>query len=117
VTLSTIDGGNMSDADVDLTDLAGDGEAGVEVEVEVNPIMHLIAPMAAIAVTIVVRNLINKGYEKSTGKKPPEARDPRVSAVRAIVWTATITTAAAVAEVAVYRIINKVGAQRKVVKA
>ncbi|MEI6360489.1 MAG: DUF4235 domain-containing protein [Actinomycetes bacterium] len=107
----------MDNTDVDLEDLSGDGTADVQVEVEVNPIMHLIAPIAAIAVTIVVRNLINKGYEKSTGKKPPEARDPRVSAVRAILWTATITTAAAVAEVAVYRIINKVGAERKVVKA
>jgi hypothetical protein len=103
--------------DAELTELSGDGTADVEVEVQVNPIMHIIAPVAAIAVTIIVRNLVNKGYEKSTGKKPPEARDPRVSAVQAIVWTAAITTAAAVAEVAVYRIINKIGAQRRLVRS
>jgi hypothetical protein len=95
-------------------DVSGTGEADVEVEIEVNPVMHIVAPLAAIAVTIVVRNLLNKGYEKSTGKKPPLPRDPRTSAMQAIVWTAVITSAAAVAEVAVYRIINKVGARRKV---
>jgi hypothetical protein len=107
----------MDNKDVDLSDLSGEATADVEVEVEVNPVMHIIAPIAAIAVTMIVRNLLNKGYEKSTGKKPPLPRDPRTSAMQAIVWTAAITTAAAVAEVAVYRIINKVGAQRKVVKA
>jgi hypothetical protein len=94
-------------------EVAGTDEADVEVEVEINPIMHIIAPIAAIAVTMVVRNAFNKGYEKTTGKKPPLPRDPRTSAMQAILWTAAITTAAAVAEVAVYRIINKVGAQRK----
>jgi hypothetical protein len=96
-------------------EVAGTDEADVEVEVEINPIMHIIAPIAAIAVTIVVRNALNKAYEKTTGKKPPLPRDPRTSAMQAILWTAAITTAAAVAEVAVYRIINKVGAQRKAV--
>lgn len=95
----------------DLTDVSGTDTA--EVEIQVNPVMHLIAPIAAIAVTMVVRNMLNKGYEKSTGKKPPLPRDPQTSALQAIMWTAAITTAAAVAEVAVYRIINKVGAKRK----
>jgi hypothetical protein len=95
--------------------LSGEAVADVDVEIEVNPIMHLIAPIAAIAVTMAVRSILNKGYEKSTGRKPPLPRDPRPSAVQAILWTAAITTAAAVAEVAVYRIINKVGAQRKLV--
>jgi hypothetical protein len=107
----------MDNTDVDLQDVSGDGNAEVEVEVQVNPIMHVVAPLAAIAVTMIVRNAFNKGYEKSTGKKPPLPRDPRTSAMQAILWTATITTAAAVAEVAVYRIINKIGAQRRVVKA
>ncbi len=107
---------DTTEADLsDLSDLSGESNADVEVEVQVNPLMHLVAPVAAIAVTIVVRNLFNKGYEKSTGRKPPEARDPRTSAIQAIVWTAAITTAAAVAEVAVYRIINKVGARRQLV--
>jgi hypothetical protein len=96
-------------------EVAGTGDANVDVEIEVNPLMHIIAPVAAIAVTMVVRNLLNKGYEKSTGKKPPLPRDPRTSAMQAILWTAAITTAAAVAEVAVYRLINKVGSRRKLV--
>jgi hypothetical protein len=95
-------------------DVAGTGEADVDVEVDVNPIMHIIAPIAAIAVTMVVRSALNKGYERTTGKKPPLPRDPRTSAMQAIMWTAVITTTAAIAEVAVYRIINKVGAQRRI---
>jgi hypothetical protein len=94
-------------------DLSGEANADVDVEIEINPFMHVIAPIAAIAVTMIVRNVLNRGYEKATGKKPPLPRDPRTSAMQAILWTAAITTAAAVAEVAVYRIITKVGAQRK----
>ena len=107
----------MDNMDVDLTDAAGAGDADVKVEVQVNPVMHIVAPLAAIAVTMIVRNAFNKGYEKTTGKKPPLPRDPGTSAIQAIMWTAAITTAAAVAEVAVYRIVNKIGAQRRVVKA
>ena len=102
----------MDSGDVNLS---GEASSDVDVEIEVNPVMHLIAPVAAIAVTIIVRGLLNKAYESRTGKKPPLPRDPRTSALQAILWTAAITSAAAVAEVAVYRIINKVGASRKVV--
>ena len=98
----------------DSLDIAGgEATADVDTEIQVNPVMHLIAPVAAIAVTMVVRNMLNKGYEKSTGHKPPLARDPNTPAVQAILWTAAITTAAAVAEIAVYRIINKVGAKKR----
>jgi hypothetical protein len=97
----------------DHIEISGTDTAAVDTEIQVNPVMHIIAPIAAIAVTIVVRNMLNKGYEKSTGKKPPMPRDPQTSAMQAILWTAAITTAAAVAEVAVYRLINKVGAKRR----
>lgn len=96
----------------DSLEIAGEGSVDVDTEIQVNPVMHILAPIAAIAVTMVVRNLLNKGYEKTTGKQPPQPRDPHTSAVQAIMWTAAITTAAAVAEIAVYRIINKVGARR-----
>jgi len=97
----------------DSLEIAGESTAEVDTEIQVNPVMHIIAPIAAIAVTMVVRNMLNKGYEKTTGKKPPQPRDPQTSAIQAIMWTAAITTAAAVAEIAVYRIINKVGAKRR----
>lgn len=100
--------------DANDVNVSGEANADVDVEIEVNPIMHIVAPLAAIAVTMVVRSIMNKGYEKTTGKKPPLPRDPKTSAIQAIVWTAAITTAAAVAEIAVYRIINRVGAQRKI---
>jgi hypothetical protein len=85
------------------------GEALELAEPEINPVMHLIAPMAAIAATIVIRKLVNTAYEKSTGHAPPLPRDPRVPLMRAILWTAVITTTAAVAEVAVYRLISRIG--------
>jgi hypothetical protein len=81
-------------------------------EIEVNPMMHIVAPVAAIVGTIIVRKLINSAYEKTTGKQPPLPNDPRTSLVRALVWTAVITTTAAVAEVAIYRAINRIGEKR-----
>lgn len=101
----------MADSDLDL---GGAATADVDVEVQVNPVMHLVAPLAAIVVTMMVRNALNKGYEKATGKKPPMPRDPRTNAMQAILWTAAITTTAAVAEVAVYRLVNKIGSRKTV---
>lgn len=81
-------------------------------EIEINPVVHMLAPVAAIAVTMVVRKIINAAYEQRTGHPAPLPRDPRVPFMRAILWTAVITTTAAVAEVAVYRMINKFGEKR-----
>jgi hypothetical protein len=78
-------------------------------EPQINPFMHLVAPVAAIAVTMVVRKLVNSAYERTTGHPAPLPRDPRVPVMRAILWTALITTSAAVAEVAVYRLITRIG--------
>mgnify|MGYP003388783194 CR=1 FL=1 len=80
-----------------------------EPEVQINPVMHLVAPIAAIAVTMIVRKVVNSAYQKTTGRPAPEARDPQVSFMRAIMWTALITTSAAVAEVVVYRMVNMIG--------
>ena len=94
-------------------DLTPADDAEIEAaEVHVNPVMHLIAPVAAIAVTMIVRKAVNSAYLKTTGRPAPEARDPQVSFARAIMWTALITTSAAVAEVAVYRIVTKMGERR-----
>lgn len=92
----------------EITDLEpADGEV-----VEVNPMVHLIAPVAAIVGTMVVRKIVNTAYEKATGKPAPLPRDPGTSLARALVWTAVITATAAVAEVAIYRSINRIGERR-----
>lgn len=80
--------------------------------IEINPMVHLIAPVAAIVGTMIVRKVVNAAYEKSTGHKPPLPRDPATSWTRAILWTAVITTTAAVAEVAIYRAINTIGEKK-----
>jgi hypothetical protein len=89
------------------TDLAP-ADAPVE-DIEVNPMIHLIAPVGAIIGTMIVRKIVNSAYEKATGHPAPLARDPRTPILRAILWTAVITTTTAVAEVAIYRAINRVG--------
>jgi hypothetical protein len=80
-----------------------------EGDIEINPVVHLIAPVAAIVGTMIVRKLVNDAYERMTGHAAPLARDPRTPILRAILWTAIITTSAAVAEVAIYRAINQIG--------
>ena len=89
------------------TDLAP-ADAPVE-DIEVNPMIHLIAPVGAIIGTMIVRKIVNSAYERATGHPAPLARDPRTPILRAILWTAVITTTTAVAEVAIYRAINRVG--------
>jgi hypothetical protein len=92
---------------MESTDLSP-ADAPVET-IEVNPMVHLIAPVAAVIGTMVVRKVINSAYERATGRPAPMARDPRTSMMRAIVWTAVITASAAVAEVVIYRAINQIG--------
>ncbi len=77
--------------------------------VEINPLAHLIAPIAAIGATMLVRKLMTSGYERVTGRDAPAPRDPRVSFGRALVWTAVTAATAAVVEVAVYRVANQWG--------
>ena len=78
-------------------------------KIEINPIAHLIAPIAAIGATMLVRKLMNVGYERTTGRSAPAPRDPAVSFGRALLWTAVTAATAAVVEVAVYRIANQMG--------
>ena len=44
--------------------------------IEINPIAHLIAPIAAIGATMLVRKLMSSGYERVTGQPAPLPRDP-----------------------------------------
>jgi hypothetical protein len=85
-----------------------------EESVEINPIAHLIAPLAAIGATMLARKLMTSGYESVTGRHAPAPRDPGVSFGRALLWTAVTAATAAVVEVAVYRIANQLGERRVV---
>lgn len=87
-------------------------EADLSDQVHVNPLAHLIAPVAAIGATMLVRKLMTSGYERATGRQAPAPRDPSVSFGRALMWTALTAATAAVVEVAVYRIANQMGERR-----
>ena len=83
-----------------------------EEAIEINPMVHLIAPVAAVIGTLIVRKVISSAYERATGRPAPLARDPRTSMMRAIVWTAVISASATVAEVVIYRAVNQIGEKK-----
>lgn len=89
-----------------------DERVSVDETVEINPLAHLIAPLAAIGATMLVRKMMNSGYEGVTGHPAPAPRDPAISFGRALLWTAVTAATAAVVEVAVYRIANQLGERR-----
>lgn len=77
--------------------------------VQINPVAHILAPLAAIGATFLVRKALDRAYRSVTGSPAPDSRDPRVSLARALVWTAATAVTAAVVEVAVYRAANQWG--------
>ena len=85
--------------------------ANDEVEVHVNPVMHLIAPITALAATAIVRKAISVGYERATGHEMPEPRDPSIRFRTALTWAVVTAVTAAVVEVAIYRATNEVGSR------
>ncbi len=74
---------------------------------EVNPVIHLVAPIIAIGATMIVRKVLNAGYERVTGTPPPGPRDPGVAFGRALMWAVVTAATAAAVEVAVYRATNR----------
>lgn len=88
------------------------GTADVDVQVEVSPIAHLIAPIIAIGATMLVRKWLNSGYKRVAKGPVPTAGDPRVSLGRALMWSALTAATAAVVEVAVIRIANNLGERK-----
>jgi hypothetical protein len=84
----------------------------VSPKVEMNPLAHVIAPIAAIGATMLVRKMMNSSYERVTGHPAPAPRDPAVSFGRALMWTAVTAATAAVVEVAVYRLANEWGSRQ-----
>jgi hypothetical protein len=96
----------MSDSD-DVT-----GTADVDVQVDVNPLAHVIAPIVAIGATMLVRKWMNSGYKRVAKGPVPTAGDPRVSLGRALMWSAITAATAAVVEVAVFRVANHLGERK-----
>jgi hypothetical protein len=68
--------------------------------------MHLLAPVAAIGASMLLRKLMNSTYKAVTGTKAPDPQDARVSYTKAIAWAAVTAATAAVVEVVVYRVTN-----------
>ena len=72
-----------------------------------NPVMHLIAPITAIGATMVMRKVLNAGYQRSTGLTAPDPHDPRVNFGRALMWAIVTAATAAAVETVVYRAMNR----------
>lgn len=77
----------------------------------VHPVLHLLSPVATIAVVWGTREVIDMTYRRVTGRTPPTPNDLQTPWRRALVWTAVTTTSVAVVEVTVRRL----AAQRHVV--
>lgn len=76
---------------------------------EINPMMHLVAPIVAIGATMLVRKAMNSGYRRVTGHDAPDPRAPQVTFARAMLWAIVTAATAAAVEVAVYRLTNQAG--------
>ncbi len=88
-------------------------ESGEEsAQVEINPLMHLVAPLVAVGATFVVRKVLESSYRGVTGRPVPAPRDPNVAWGQALVWAMATAAVAAAVEVAVYRGINQAGSSR-----
>ena len=67
-------------------------------------LIKIIAPVAAIGATWLVRKVLDSGYRAVTGKQPPHASDPSQSMTRIIMWAATTAAAIAVVNVIIDRV-------------
>lgn len=74
---------------------------------QLNPVVHVIAPLVAYGATMLVRKVLQTSYRQLTGDEVPDARDPQVRFTRALAWTIFTASTSAVIEVAVYRYANK----------
>lgn len=78
-------------------------------EPQVNPMVHVIAPIVAFGATMLVRKVLTTGYRLVTGSEAPDTHDPQVKFTRALTWTIITAATAAVVEVEVYRFVNRRG--------
>jgi hypothetical protein len=82
-------------------------EADVEYGRRVHPLLRPVAPLVSFGAVWASREVINRSYERISGRTPPNPSDPRTSWRRAIAWTVTTATTAALIEVAVRRLANE----------
>lgn len=68
------------------------------------PSFTLMAPVIAVGATMLVRKLLDTGYRRVTGREAPGPRDTADGLMRVIAWTVATAAAAAIVEVAVYRL-------------
>jgi hypothetical protein len=69
-----------------------------------NPALHLVAPLLAFGGTFLVRKALTVGYRQFTGKSAPDPHQRATPVFTAVMWAAATAAAAAIVEVAVYRI-------------
>lgn len=77
--------------------------------VENNLVIHVLAPLATIGATWVVRKALDTSYRSITGHTAPKSQDTRVKLGSALAWAAVTAASAAVVEVAVFRFLAKRG--------
>lgn len=92
----------MSEQHEDQSALTQNADSSSEYAVPMS--VHLIAPILAIGATALARKFLNGGYRKVTGHAAPNSRDPSVSVISALAWTALTAATAAVVEVGIYRV-------------
>ena len=85
--------------------------ASQELEDQPNPFMHMIAPIAAVGATLIMRKVLTSAYERRTGHDFPDPRDPAVSFTRALGWAVAIAATAAAVETVVFRVTNRAGSR------
>jgi hypothetical protein len=77
--------------------------------VENNLVIHVLAPLATIGATWVVRKALDTSYRSITGHTAPKSQDTHVKLGSALAWAAVTAASAAVVEVAVFRFLAKRG--------
>lgn len=98
IRMSTSSAGDPTD--IEVTDGADSGPA-------LHPVLHVIAPLAALAATWGIRKGLAVAYRSATGSPPPLPDDPGVPLRKALVWTLATTASAAVVEMLILRAANR----------
>lgn len=62
------------------------------------------APILAVGATMALRKIMNGGYRQFTGHRPPDPNAPGTPVMKAMLWAVTTAAAAALVEVAIYRL-------------
>jgi hypothetical protein len=66
--------------------------------------LQMAAPFIAVGATMALRKMMNGGYRQFTGHGAPDPTAPGTPIMKAMVWAMTTAAAAALLEVAIYRL-------------